>query len=944
MCVNCVLFRVLGFMPTVNDPQWARALFSRLWQKCRGARFKGTALSIALAIPTVIFVANKINLHQLEVQGKHDAHTIVQGVSERIGVINTVLASLVGLHDVTTDLDNDKLVRFSKDILKNAAYIRNLGSYKRLPHEQRVPFEADMQDKGYADFSISHFEESGQFSVRADKQIYYPAFVAGPARLTLPEFSGTDLGALPGFSEALETIGANNTITIMQLPGLWPMRGDLIAFEPVYEIDPISDKTISKVNTGGFWLTLDIEHLFDGLSEEIRQFDASVELIEADKHTLIHSIQKKDKQTLFLTGFYSQPSIQETWQISPSTKLVITLKQSVGLTAGTLAFICISLILIILLSCLNVSRELKRRATEIEREAGLQALIKEREKAEKTLNSMQDAIITLDPAFNVVHINPAAAVQFNTRSSFVVGKPFSSFAQFQIARDNGQVLNFETLLANLAHNDKREIDVIPAGHGDEDFVFRMSLSSSRDHEERATGHVIVLRDISHEKKLSRKLAYQANYDALTGCTNRYYFENSLERLIGEMPATGLMHTLCYMDLDQFKIVNDTCGHRAGDQLLIELTNSLKHLIRKQDILSRLGGDEFGLILVGLNEEEASVVSARVYEFFQKFIFAHNGNSFSITASIGIVHINSQCATSKDIMAAADIACYAAKDSGRNTISVYSKTDEGMAERSEELNWLPRLQKALQNDEFRLHAQAVASLHPHKSEYPITHFEFLLRLANPDGTEVTPWQFIQAAERYDLMREIDRWVICNALKTVAQYADGAGSGCSYSINLSGQSAADPSLKLFIQDQITLHQVDPSTIWFELTETAAISHFSIAVDLIKNIRSTGAKVALDDFGSGLSSFGYLKNLPVDVIKIDGQFVKEIVNNPIDREMVRAIHRVGESMNIETVAEFVENQAIVDELVRIGVNYAQGYHIGKPLPVAQALAALVNSSKAA
>ena len=928
----------------MNGPQWANLLCSRWWQKCRDTRFKGTVLLVLLAIPTVIVIANKFNLHQLEDQGKNDAHTIAQGVSQRIGVVNTVLASLVGLYDVTGDLDNDNLVRFSKDILKNAAYIRHLGSYSRLLHEQRGSYEADMQDEGYADFSIGQLEESGQLSVRADKQVYFPAFVAGSAQRILPKFSGTDLGALPGFSEALETIGATDTITIMQLPGLWPMGGDLIALEPVYDINPISGQTASKINTGGFWLTLDIEHLFDGLSEQIRQFDASVELIDADTQTLIHSIQKEDKQTLLFTGLYSQPSIQETWQISPSTKIIITLKQSVGLTIGTLAFICISLVLIVLLSCLYVSRELKRNAMDIEREAGLQALIKEREKAEKTLNSMQDAIITLDPAFNVVHINPAAAVQFNTRLSFIVGKPFSSFAQFQIASENTQVLNFETLLANLSHNDKREIDVIPAGHGDDDFVFRMSLTSSRDHEERATSHVIVLRDISHEKKLSRKLAYQANYDALTGCTNRYYFENSLESLITEMPATGLSHTLCYMDVDQFKIVNDTCGHRAGDQLLIELTKSLQHLIRKQDILSRLGGDEFGLILVGLNEEEAAKVSARIYEFFQTFIFAHNGNSFSITASIGIVHINSQCATSKDIMAAADIACYAAKDSGRNRISVYSTTDEGMVERSEELSWLPRLQKALHNDEFRLHAQAVASLHPHKGEYPITHFEFLLRLANPDGTEVTPWQFIQAAERYDLMREIDRWVICNALKTVAQYADGAGSGCSYSINLSGQSAADPSLKLFIQDQIALHQVDPSTIWFELTETAAISHFSIAVDLIKNIRSTGAKVALDDFGSGLSSFGYLKNLPVDVIKIDGQFVKEIVKNPIDREMVRAIHRVGESMNIATVAEFVENQAIVDELVRIGVNYAQGYHIGKPLPVAQALAALADSSKAA
>ncbi len=897
-------------------------------------------------MPTLIFTTNALNVHHLDDQARKSANSVSQDVGERIGVINTVLASLAGLHDVSTDLDNDKLLRFSDDILKNASYIRNLGRYERLKGSARDAFESTMSHNGYSDFSIAQISDSGRFQVRTPQDIYYPISIAGPRHATISGLLGTDLGSLQGIIPALEAINSETDATFIALPSIWPSKGDLIALRPVIDDVVTGDSHTSRITTsaGGFWLTVDIEQLFQGLSAEASKFDVSIDLVNADVRSSIYNARSMNQPTRFFTQLHSRQTIEELWSISPNSQLVIKLEQDVGFSLATLIIAGVVACLIVLISCLFTEHVLNRRRTEVERREGLQKLFKEREKAEKTLNSVQDSIVTLDPEMNVAHINPAAIIQFNTRPGLVVGKPLNQLVQFHRSSDGNSILDVGLELASLSHNSKKEIDVVPAGQSEEDFVMRMSLSSSHDHEGRVTGHVLVLRDISHERKLSRKLAYQANYDALTGCTNRYFFEQSLDRLIGEMPATGLTHTLCYMDLDQFKIVNDTCGHRAGDQLLIELTKNMQLMIRDQDILSRLGGDEFGLILVDVDQATATQIAQRVYDFFQKFNFTHQGNTFSVTASIGVVHIDTKCANSKDVMASADIACYAAKDSGRNSMSIYSKSDEGMAERSEELNWLPRLQTALQNDEFRLHAQAVASLNPEPGAPPISHFEFLLRLANKDGTEVTPWQFIQAAERYDLMRDIDRWVISNALQHVAEQAVGAASECSFSINLSGQSAADPTLKSFIQSQISLHKVDPCRVWFELTETAAISHFSIAVDLIKSIRSTGAKVALDDFGSGLSSFGYLKNLPVDIIKIDGQFIKEIVKNPIDREMVRAIHRVGESMNIETVAEFVENQAIVEELRRIGVNYAQGYHIGKPLPVAQAIALLSQPTKAA
>ncbi|MFK8079811.1 MAG: EAL domain-containing protein [Granulosicoccus sp.] len=857
---------------------------------------------------------------------------------------------MVALHDVSGDIGYDKLLRFSDDLLKNARYIKNLGRYEKLPHDQRDTFESLMSHNGYSDFSIAQINESGRYTSQSTHDFYYPVSIAGPMYATVPALVGTDLGSLPGFDTAFKSMETSGTSTIITLPDVWPLKGDLIALRPAsanQERGPASESSSPELamdtNSGGFWLTLDIESLFGELADIVGSFDVTIQLVYGDTRLPVYSAPAKDSETLYLSWLYPEKTIDRIWPVSSDTMLLISLQRSTGLTATTLLLAFSFTLFISLISYLYTEHVLRIRQAEKDRDEGMQNLFRERDKAEKTLNSVQDAIITLDPALCIVHINPAAAVQFNTRASYIVGEPLQTLTRFYRASGDPTPLNVDVELAALAHNSKKEFDVTPAGHTDADFVLRMSLSSSRDHEGIVTGHVIVLRDISHERRLTRKLAYQANYDALTGCTNRYFFEQSLERLIEELPTSGLIHTLCYMDLDQFKIVNDTCGHRAGDQLLIELTKNLKLMIRDQDILSRLGGDEFGVLLVGVDKQHATEVANRIYTFFQKFIYTHQGNTFSVTASIGIVHIDSLCANSKDVMAAADIACYAAKDSGRNSMSVYSKNDENMSERSEEMNWLPRLQTALQNDEFRLHVQAVASLDP-KATQAVTHFEFLLRLADVDGNEVTPWQFIQAAERYDLMRDIDRWVIRNALRSVAQQSTGAGSNCSFSINLSGQSAADPTLKSFIQDQFQIHKVDPSKVWFELTETAAISHFSVAVDLIKSIKATGAKVALDDFGSGLSSFGYLKNLPVDIIKIDGQFVKEIVKNPIDREMVRAIHRVGESMNIETVAEFVEDEATVEELKRIGVNYAQGYYIGKPAPIAQAIALLGENPRAA
>lgn len=890
------------------------------------------------AVPVVLYSSYTLNFHNENARIDESANTIIHDVGGRIAEIKTFMASLVGLHYSSSSLEDDELMIFSQEIRAQNNFISGVGRYEKINHAEREDFELRMSETGLFNFKITDIADTGSARARSTQQYYYPTSLLEPMEPGNLKLLGADLGAVDDLISLLDSITENNETLLSTFPDSWPTGGDLVLFRPVYLGKRAPSIAADRLlqSAGGFWISIDLEALLAGVNPKIRDFDLSIDIVADGTRQSLHAQHGAPEVATYLSSLYARSSHAEEWR-SGTSSVVVKLQHDIGYTKETLGVTLITLIGLILVSSTYTMHIVGRRKALHDQLASRDAVFKEREKAETTLNSVQDAIITLDEDMRVVHINPAAVIQFNTKSSNAIGRPLSNIVQFQIVGEPFAIFNVERALENLALNSKGEFDVAPVGQDHSDFVLRLTLTSTYHVNGIASGHVLVLRDISHERRLTRKLAFQANHDSLTGCTNRHYFEQMLAGLIDELPFTQNTHTLCYMDLDQFKVVNDTCGHRAGDRLLTELTENLRMLIGDDDVLSRLGGDEFGLLMVNVTPTQAMERSQRIFDFFQNYVFHHDEKAFAVRASIGIVHIDEACVSMMDIMAAADIACYAAKDSGRNTMYVYSKTDDAMAERSVELNWLPRLQNALQNDEFRLHVQAMASVQELPGNDAIHHFEFLLRLANPDGSESTPWQFIQAAERYDLMRDIDKWVIRNALQKVSQLKGGPAQHCSFSINLSGQSAADPGLKHYIREQIAHFQVDPSLIWFELTETAAISHFSVAVDLITDIRALGSKVALDDFGSGLSSFGYLKNLPVDIIKIDGQFVREIARNKIDREMVKAIYQVGQSMGIQTVAEFVESQDIVDVLTDIGIHYAQGYHIGKPCPVEDAVALL-------
>ncbi len=525
----------------------------------------------------------------------------------------------------------------------------------------------------------------------------------------------------------------------------------------------------------------------------------------------------------------------------------------------------------------------------------------EKELVQVTLASIADAVITTDREQRISYSNRNAEQMLGMSGADMLGRPLDEVCRLE---GEGGALHVLATDGTLLPVDRSEAPIhAPDGA--------------------AIGQVIVLHDASEARRHAAQLSYQATHDDLTDILNRREFERRLRELLAALrQGSGGEHAVLYLDLDRFKIINDTSGHAAGDELIKQVSQLLQATLRERDIVGRLGGDEFGIMLTQCSHEDALRVAEKVRKAVVDLHFAWGVRSYRIGVSIGLVLLDSRSSSLKEVMKSADAACYMAKEKGRNRIHLYSDDDAELSVRQTEMEAVSRIRAALENDRFCLHLQTIAPLRPGGR----AHAEVLVRMLDEQGGLVPPMAFIPAAERYDLMPLLDRWVIRHAFEALAQQPPGT----SWAINLSGASVCDEGLLEYVLEQQRLTGVALEDVCFEITETVAVANLAQAASLIQDLQAQGARFALDDFGAGMSSFAYLKHLPVDYVKIDGSFIKGILHNPTERAMVESINQIAHVMGKQTIAEFVEDDAVLACLRAMGVDFAQGYGVGRPQPL--------------
>lgn len=571
-----------------------------------------------------------------------------------------------------------------------------------------------------------------------------------------------------------------------------------------------------------------------------------------------------------------------------------------------------------------------RAAAEIERKLTEDALAQEKERAQVTLASIGDGVIRTDAAGVVDYLNPVAERLTGWTAAEACGQPVTRL--FNVVDEaTGKALPnaVERCLAEGLVIEHNGYSMLVRRDGRE-FAIRDSVAPIRDRQGRTTGSVLVFKDVTQLRGMEREMIYLARHDPLTGLINRREFEKRLQHCLDTAASDHREHALFYLDLDEFKVVNDTCGHLVGDEMLKQITALLRSRVRRSDVLARLGGDEFGVLLEDCPPDQSRQIAEEMRRTVREFRFCWRDQVFEVGVSIGLVPINSDSGDLAQVMSAADAACYVAKDNGRNRVHEYEFDDTLVAERYGEMQWIHRIHRAFDEKRFRLFYQLIQPLGGETASRDLL-CEVFIRMLDATGKVIEPSAFIAAAERYHLITSLDRWVVKTAFSALseAQRRDWSRP-VLFAINLSGQSIGEESFLAFILDELEKSRVDPCRICFEITETAAISKLDSAIRLISALKAKGCRFILDDFGSGLSSFAYLRDLQVDFLKIDGEFVQNMMEDRVKRAMVESINQIGHVMGLQTIGEWVENRQTLEALKELGVDYAQGYWLCRPQPL--------------
>jgi diguanylate cyclase (GGDEF)-like protein/PAS domain S-box-containing protein len=573
----------------------------------------------------------------------------------------------------------------------------------------------------------------------------------------------------------------------------------------------------------------------------------------------------------------------------------------------------------------SVVRSSPAHALEAARQAG-------RTLARRTLDAVGEGIITTDIDGRVDYVNSAAEAMIDCRRDMAVGRLLNELVSLvdeadrrplgdPVARclDEGARIDLgrRSLLVSVTSGDEHSIE--------------LSASPIRSAKREYLGAVVLLHDVSEIRGLARQMSYQASHDPLTGLANRREFERRLDDAIGSARSGATAHVLCYLDLDRFKVVNDTCGHMAGDNLLREVAGLIRGQVRDSDSVARVGGDEFGMLLVGCPLEKARQIADDVCAAIREYRFVWRDRIFTVGVSIGLVEVGHESGSMEELLGAADSACYVAKQKGRGRVHVYSSRDEAVARQRGEIIWLQRIQNALKEDQFELFIQPIVSVVGRVETGPA--YEVLLRMRGDDDEAISPASFMQAAERYHLMPNVDRWVLQATLSAISNGALKLPDSRSCTINLSGQTLGDPQFLDFVVDCLDRSGIMPGQVCFEVRESSVIANLSHAARFIAVLHGMGCQFALDDFGSGLGAFSNLKSLAMDYLKIDGNIIRGLGEDHVNEAMVTAMVDLARTLDIGVVAEHVETEDAFDTVRRIGVDFAQGFAVGRPEPLKSA-----------
>ena len=583
--------------------------------------------------------------------------------------------------------------------------------------------------------------------------------------------------------------------------------------------------------------------------------------------------------------------------------------------------------LIVLLVMFKSIRRNRLLTLTIIQQKHTQAILdEEKELLRLTLESIGDAVITTDANGVIDYINPVVETSTGYTFAAAVGQPLSNVLHIVNEHDRQPREN----MVSQCLKEGKVVDLgnhtILTSRSGEEYSIQISAAPIRGRDGKVLGVIVVFSDVTEQRRLTKQMVYQASHDSLTELVNRREFDDRLQLLLEKAKKTGSVHALCYLDLDQFKVVNDTCGHVAGDELLRQIAIVLHQHIRARDTLARLGGDEFGILMEHCTTEQAKRITDTLRQAIGQYRFVWEDKIFNIGASLGVMAITETEKSAGDLLMKADTACYAAKRAGRNRTHVYQTDDAELTEHQGEMQWVSRINHALENNHLCLYFQPIRSL----NGIDDLHYELLIRMKGKNDEIIAPGAFMPAAERYGLTTKIDCWVIRTAFHWLNSHPEHLEQLHQCTINLSGCSLGSQEVLTCILKQFNESNVIPETICLEITETAAIANLRHAIQFIEELRSQGCHFALDDFGSGLSSFAYLKNLAVDYLKIDGVFVKNIVKDPTDQAMVKSINEIGHAMGKQTIAEFAEDDEIIGCLSKIGVDFVQGFGVAHPRPI--------------